>query len=415
VIDLRPFIDATDDLVAEGITQSQLVTSIAGPMTLDVAAGSQVLDMELPLSDPKPFTTLVDACDQTPILAQLGAKKQNGICHVELAQMNLALDLWVEGTTLHLGKKGAVPSEVRVTMPKPALEIATGKWGLAFWGRGTMFAATGKPPIEDTTGINPLITMPLRTMSMLDEIGFGVKQDGDLLRFVVTMRTAFADPDPVIEKISAITAVDVLTNHAEAKAKPIVEAFPRSQFAADFAAGQHGMVVPSQMLFAAVQMFIPALMAYTRSDDAPPDNQFPPGALTRLRVQGYANDVFAAWKKANPGKACPVSMTELGKAVADDALITDEWGHDMVMICGGKLPAGANGIAIVSVGPDGKLDTDDDIKSYELPQGDVMAPDAPPPVEQPAPAPKAPAPATPAPATPAPATPAPAVPAPANP
>jgi len=365
VLDLRPFIDPTEDLVVEGVTQAQLVKSMAGAVTLDVAAGSSVLDMQLPLSDPKPFQTIVDRCDQAEILRQLGAKKVGGVCHVDLAQMNLSLDLWVDGQTLHLGKKGAAPTDVSVAMPKPAIELATGTWGLAFWGRGTMFAPTGKPPIEPA-GINPLITTPLRTMAMVDEIGFGVKQDGELLRFLLTMRTAFADPDPVVAKVTDITAVDVLTNHAEGKGKAVVAEFPRSQFAADYAAGQHGMVVPTQMLFAAVQTIIPALMSYTRGDQAPAEgnDQFPPGALTKLRVQGYATDGFDIWKKANPGKACPASMADLAKSISPDATYQDEWGKDLVMVCGGKLPEGAKGIAIVSPGPDGQLGTDDDVKSY---------------------------------------------------
>jgi hypothetical protein len=35
------------------------------------------------------------------------------------------------------------------------------------------------------------------------------------------------------------------------------------------------------------------------------------------------------------------------------------------MFCGANLPKGAKGLAIQSAGPDGKLDTKDDIKSWE--------------------------------------------------
>jgi hypothetical protein len=34
------------------------------------------------------------------------------------------------------------------------------------------------------------------------------------------------------------------------------------------------------------------------------------------------------------------------------------------MYCGANLPAGAHGLAIVSPGPDGKLGTADDVKSW---------------------------------------------------
>jgi len=370
VLDLRSFIGRGDTPVVEQVTQSQLADSIAGPITLDVAGGSRVLDMEMPLSNPAPFQTLVSHCDAAEVMRQLGATVKDGVCHVDLAQMNLAFDLWVEGNVLHAGKKLAAgeapPAVAPVQMTKAGIELATGQWGVAFWGRGTMFSPTGRQPTE-ATDVDPRISMPLRTMAMLDEIGFGVKQDGDLLRFVLTMRTAFADPDPVIAKLLEITAVDVLSNKADLKGKAIADAFPRSQFAIDFAAGQHGMVVPTQMLSSTAQMIIPALMAYRQGADdgqARPLEKMPTGTLTQLRVRGYATDGLAIWKQKNPGKACPTSMADLAAAVDPEATILDEWGKELVMVCGGKLPEGAEGIAIVSLGPDGQLGTADDIKSY---------------------------------------------------
>ncbi len=370
VFDLRPFIESSDAVVTEGVTQAQLVKSMAGPVTLDVAAGSTILDMQQPLSDPKPFTKVVEHCGDIDVFKQLGATFKDGICHVALDQMNLDLDMWMDGNTLHIGKKGAQVTDVSVSMPPVATELATGSWGFAFWGRGTMFAPTEKPPTEPQGGVNPMVTTPLRTMSMLDEVGFGVKQDGTDLRFVFTMRTAFANPVAVLDQLTDITAMDVLGNKAAAKAKPIAEANPSSPFAGDFAAGQHGLVIPTQMLFTGMSMLIPAILHFTRgnraetttSPQAPPE--MPLGTITRLRVKGYATDGLEMWKKKNPGKTCPATMAELAAAVDPQAVFEDEWGKEFVMVCGGKLPEGAKGIAIVSPGPDGKLGTADDIKSY---------------------------------------------------
>ena len=44
----------------------------------------------------------------------------------------------------------------------------------------------------------------------------------------------------------------------------------------------------------------------------------------------------------------------------------DGWGNELVMLCGENAPAGAStGFGVLSMGPDGKQGTDDDIKSWE--------------------------------------------------
>ena len=43
----------------------------------------------------------------------------------------------------------------------------------------------------------------------------------------------------------------------------------------------------------------------------------------------------------------------------------DPFGNPYVIKCGGDLPAGASGIAVMSKGEDGKEGTSDDLKSWE--------------------------------------------------
>jgi hypothetical protein len=372
LVDLRTVLEPSEFKIYGDITLAQLVNSIDGPATIEVPAGAMSIDMQVPLKDGKALAQIVEHCEEVPLLQQLGAKKAGTSCHVEVAQLGLAFDIWVEGKTLRLGKQGAQPFEGTVPMSAVASELANGQWGLVAWGRGTMFAPTTRPETEPQ-GMNPLVTAPVRMLSMLDEVGFGVKKDGDLLRFVGTIRTGFANPDDVIEKITKITAMDVLGNKAGAKAKSIAEAHPKTPFAADFAAGQHGLVIPSRMLEVGFNFLVPAMLYYTRGEksqaetqqpdgEAPP--QFAPGDVTKMRVKGYATDVFAAWQKQHADKPCPTSMADLASVIGEGVLTTDEWGSELVMVCGGKLPEGAKGIAISSPGPDKKLGTDDDIKSY---------------------------------------------------
>ena len=43
----------------------------------------------------------------------------------------------------------------------------------------------------------------------------------------------------------------------------------------------------------------------------------------------------------------------------------DPWGNEYLMFCGDTLPPGAKGLAVQSVGEDGKRDTEDDVKSWD--------------------------------------------------
>ncbi len=427
MIDIRQIIEPTDDKVVEGITQADLVKAVSGPLTLDVAGGSTIFDIQIPLSNPAPLQKVVEKCGEIPALAGI-AKFEGGVCKLDLQQLNTALDMWVDGSVLHLGKKGAPITPVKIPMSPAARELANGQWGLAFWGRGTMFAPTGKPATE-VPQVPPLLAIQLRVLSAIDEIGFGVKQDGDALRFVLGLRTTFADPQAVVDALAAISAADIASNRAEAKSKPIVDAHPRSQFAIDHAAGQHGILIPAQLFSAGVSGILPAIFSYLRggkeppiASDEPAQEQPKPGQISMMRVVGYATQAYAVWKEKNPGKACPASMAELGKAVAEEAELRDEWGHELILKCGKDLPAAAKGqpIVIESWGFDGKPDTADDLKSYVIMgsgSAEAPAPETPTPAPTPAPAPTGSA--TPAPtgsATPAPtgsATPAPTAPTPA--
>lgn len=77
-------------------------------------------------------------------------------------------------------------------------------------------------------------------------------------------------------------------------------------------------------------------------------------AARKLAFEGYPT-----WAVANPSKACPDKIEDLGPDVQDP------WGSPFQMFCGPNAPAGVKGVGIVSNGPDQKQGTDDDIKSWE--------------------------------------------------
>jgi hypothetical protein len=82
-----------------------------------------------------------------------------------------------------------------------------------------------------------------------------------------------------------------------------------------------------------------------------------------LLTKKLAFEAYPTWAMKNPETSCPATLAEL-LAQVDDTPGKDPWGNDLKMFCGPTLPAEAKGLAIQSAGPDGKLDTADDIKSW---------------------------------------------------
>ncbi len=85
---------------------------------------------------------------------------------------------------------------------------------------------------------------------------------------------------------------------------------------------------------------------------------------TRMVVQKIANEAYTHWTMKT-GKSCPDSLKDLEK-YRNKKDTKDGWGNELIMLCGENAPEGATGgFAVLSVGPDGKQGTEDDIKSWE--------------------------------------------------
>ena len=85
-------------------------------------------------------------------------------------------------------------------------------------------------------------------------------------------------------------------------------------------------------------------------------------ALRQARVLALeAYPQFAAVK--GNARKCPqlADLTALIEASAAD----DPWGHAYVVKCGAKLPRGVTGVAVLSLGADGREGTADDVRSWE--------------------------------------------------
>jgi len=85
--------------------------------------------------------------------------------------------------------------------------------------------------------------------------------------------------------------------------------------------------------------------------------------LTKTKANALANQSFTEWSLNSTGDACPKDISEL-KKYTNDKKVDDAWGKPFEMMCGDNAPDGVP-IGILSMGPDMKKGTEDDIKSWE--------------------------------------------------
>ena len=87
--------------------------------------------------------------------------------------------------------------------------------------------------------------------------------------------------------------------------------------------------------------------------------------LTAVMVKEYATTAFPLWARDHVDKQCPDSIQDLARYTGKEDP-KDPWGNELVMVCGENAPEGVpNRFGVISKGEDGKLDTQDDIKSWE--------------------------------------------------
>jgi general secretion pathway protein G len=86
--------------------------------------------------------------------------------------------------------------------------------------------------------------------------------------------------------------------------------------------------------------------------------------IARLTAKKFADEAFPTWSMAHPNKGCPDKLEDLSEYMNSED-IKDPWGNPYKMYCGSSLPPGAKGLAVMSIGEDGKEGTGDDVKSWD--------------------------------------------------
>jgi hypothetical protein len=266
VVNLAALLSSVPDVpIGAGISSGAFAKSLEGPLTLNVPAGALAFDVRIPLTDPVPAQTLIDHCgDLLPVT--VAALSQGGTCKVPVPMLGTTLEAWVEGKTLRLGmKEPPTPADVELT--RTGAELADGMWSFAFWGRGSLLAAP-QMHVPPEAVADPGVQAALRAMLMLNELGIGVRVDGDKLTFVGVVRTAFANPDDVVAKLATLTPTDILAGKGPDLAKSIGSG--ATPIADDVKAGYAGLVLPISLLGMASASATPAFLEYMQQPRAMP-------------------------------------------------------------------------------------------------------------------------------------------------
>ena len=284
--------DDGDGNLAFGYKDSDVFKSIVDPLTMTMHASS--FDVRVPLSDPAPIRTLViEHCADGP-LKEAHATLVDGTCHVAIPNApSLAVDLWMDGNSLRIGQKAAVAGP-KLELTAIAKELSGQSWQFAFYGRGSVLGAGAllaqqdqlrELPV-DSAGIMHII---VRAMIFVNELGIAVRVDGSQLRFVFSLRTAWANPDAVVAKLIAIDPDAVIAGKGDALVKPIVDAAPGSPLAGDVGAGYGGLVVQTATVGAMSAIAIPAFIEYMKRSKVS-DVAIQLNRIGRNLVRGYGEN-----------------------------------------------------------------------------------------------------------------------------
>lgn len=236
--------------IVTGVTAQQLAKSLAGPITMTVAAGDLAFDLRAPLSDSAPAQALIDHCNEAaPFMTT-----DKGICHFAFPDEPITFDMWIAddpgksptgGKTLHLGMQHP-PAPASVPLTPVGAELAEGAWNFVFWGRGSLYAVPPRPLPADA-GANPMFHVGMRVFAMMNEMGFGVRLDGTAIHVEGILRTAWANPDDVVARLTAFDPADVFAGKGSAVTAGLPSGAP---LARDLTAGYGGLIVPALSLVA---------------------------------------------------------------------------------------------------------------------------------------------------------------------
>lgn len=271
VLNLTPLLAALplpSEPIVPGVAFDELAKNIDAPITVSIAPDATDGNARIPVKNAALAQELIEQCGAIGPLMMFGANANNGVCHLSIPLSASSIDAWVESNAIHIGKNGAAPTSATLPPTPIATELASGEWGLAVYGRGTLLAERHIPPLLSGLSRNRA-KLGLRAPMMVNEIGVGLRADGNILRFVASLRTAWSNPDDVVAKIVEITPSQVDEGKSGALAKQIATTWPSSPFATDLRGGLVGVMSPAAAISLVAGFLTQA--SVDEEDEAPAD------------------------------------------------------------------------------------------------------------------------------------------------
>ena len=147
------------------------------------------------------------------------------------------------------------------------------------------------------------------------------------------------------------------------KSHPWLQSLRRRRAARQQAGRQRGMTLLEILIVLAILGLVMGLLIGPRLIGMFSEGQ---EKVAQTEAKKYAFEAFTRWTMSNPGQACPEDLSALNKYL-DKKESLDPWGNEYVMHCGAQsdeLPSGTR-FGVQSPGADGKMNTDDDVRSWE--------------------------------------------------
>lgn len=264
--------------LAGGVTFDTFAKSLGGPVSAVIPAGSVDIQITAPLVDLAPATTALAACKDLAMILDLTDEQPKDACRFKIPSANtLQLEAWVDtaGKALRVGQhRGAVTKAANVALTPIGAELAHGDWTAVIWGRGSMLNLTGVVP--SLTDVRAEGSAAIHAISLVNELGIGIKVDAKGMKMRGVIRTVWANPPDLAMRIAAISGADIVTGKANDPAKAIAASASSAPFAADFQAGQGGLMIPAAALGIASAIIVPAIDSLLGGGESDaPDVQLP--------------------------------------------------------------------------------------------------------------------------------------------
>jgi hypothetical protein len=333
-----------------------LAGALRGDALMTAGAGEPARGvLRAPVVDRARASELLARCAMLSLVSStFSAAPRDGGCDVTVGlpgSARVGAHLRLVGNELRADVGPATPA---TTNPPPArlTALLAEPWALAAWGRFDM--ATDNPLRQVLA--SELLGATHSLLVHLDELGAAQRSTADGTDLWFTIGTLWRNDDAVLAELRPLLARAAWKPLA-ADLRFLAARFPSSPVAEDLRNGYAPGVPAAAAAGMVAGFWVPKfqrLQAMLVEEHPAPKGQ------ARRVVHRLAFQAFPRWAAQNPVKACPSSLAELSAFAAGISTV-DPWGKPYGLIC----DPDTREVGVYSPGPDGTVDTADDVNSWD--------------------------------------------------